>query len=593
MGTLPAFVREHLSQPRADALVERGFDGTWRGLSSTELQARIDDVAVALRSTPGIEEGDRIALIAENSVDWLVVDYAILAAGFVAVPIFATQAIDQVAYIIEHSGAKLVFAGTLELAQRLQQNVPNCPRIVCFHADAPDSLRAFEAKGRARREDGKIEVAGYTGRTDPNAMAVLIYTSGTTGAPKGVMLSHGNVISNVTASFGYGFGSIKSSEKVLSMLPFSHIFEHHMVIGYLMTGVSVYICHGPDELLADLRDVRPVFMSSVPRVFERVLTAVVAKAKSEGGLRARLVPWALGVGRDYIRATLRGPAPSIALRSQFSLAHTLVLRKLRPLLGLDRVKYLCCGSAPLHLDISYTLAAADITILEGYGPTECSPVLTENRVETNRFGTVGKPLPNLEITIAEDGEILARGPNVMLGYYKDPEATAAAIVDGWYHTGDIGEFDADGYLRITDRKKEVFKTSTGKFVAPSRVEASLKRSIFISQAIVVGNGRSHPAALVAPNWELVRRELGIDGALSTEQLIERNDVRAFLEAEVLEHTAELGKFEQIRRFAILPRDLTIEAGELSPTLKVRRRVVEHRYAELIEEAYRAELSPRA
>ncbi|MGH7660429.1 MAG: AMP-dependent synthetase/ligase [Vulcanimicrobiaceae bacterium] len=584
MSTLPAFVREHLSQPRADAIVERA-GGTWRGVSSTHLQARIDDVAVALRSTPGLEPGDRIALIAENCIDWLVADYAILAAGFVVVPVFATQAIDQVAYIIEHSGAKLIFAGTLELANRLQNDVPNCPRTVCFHADSSDSLPALEAKGKSRREDGKIEVAGYTARTDPTSMAVLIYTSGTTGAPKGVMLSHTNVISNVTASFGYGFGSIGSSEKVLSMLPFSHIFEHHMIIGYLMTGVSVYICHSPDELLADLRDVRPVFMSSVPRIFERVLTAVVSKAKGEGGLRARLVPWALGVGRDYMRAMVRGPAPSIALRSQFSLAHTLVLRKLKPALGLDRVKYLCCGSAPLHLDISYTLAAADITILEGYGPTECSPVLAENRVETNRFGTVGKPLPNLEITIADDGEILARGPNVMLGYYRDPEATAAAIRDGWYHTGDIGEFDADGYLRITDRKKEVFKTSTGKFVAPSRVEASLKRSIFIGQAIVVGNGRAHPAALVAPNWELVRRELGLEHIENAEHLAVRDDVRAFLESELVAHTADLGKFEQIRRFAILPRDLTIEAGELSPTLKVRRRVVEHRYAELIDAAY--------
>ncbi len=591
MSTLPAFVREHLSQPRADALVER-VAGTWRGLSTAELQARIDDVAVALRSTPGLEPGDRIALIAENCIDWLVVDNAILAAGFVVVPIFATQALDQVAYIIEHSGAKLVFAGTLVLSERLQRDVPNCPRVICFHADAQDSLRVLEAKGRARREDGKIEVAGYSSRTDPSSMAVLIYTSGTTGPPKGVMLSHNNIISNVTASFGYGFGSISAGEHVLSMLPFSHIFEHHMIYGYLMTRVSVHICHGPEELLADLRDVRPVFMSTVPRIFERVLAAVVSKAKSEGGMRARLVPWALGVSRDYMRAADRKASPSPALRLQFSLAHTLVLRKLRPALGLDRVKYLCCGSAPLHLDISYTLAGAGIVILEGYGPTECAPVLTENRFETNRIGTVGKPLPNLEIKIAGDGEILARGPNVMLGYYKDPEATSAAIQDGWYHTGDIGEFDADGYLRITDRKKEVFKTSTGKFVAPSRVEASLKRSVFINQAVVVGNGRSHPAALIAPNWELIRRELSLDGIEDVGQLSARGDVRAFLEAEVLEHTAELGKFEQIRRFAILPRDLTIEAGELSPTLKVRRRIVEHRYADLIEEAYRAEASVR-
>lgn len=583
MSTLPAFVREHLTQPRDDAFVERAH-GKWRGISSVELQARIDDLAVALRSIQGLQSGDRIALIAENCIDWVAVDNAILAAGFVLVPIFATQAIDQVAYIIDHSGAKLVFAGTLALAEKLAREVPNCPRVICFHRDAPDSLPALEAQGKARREDGKVDVAGYTANADPSTMAVLIYTSGTTGNPKGVMLAHDNIVSNVKASFGYGFSGIATNEKVLSLLPFSHIFEHHIIYGYVMTGVSVHICHSPDELLADLRDVHPVFMTTVPRIFERVLAGIVAKAKSEGGMRARLVPWALGVGRDYMRSMTEG-TPSLVLRTQYNLAHTLVLRKLRPALGLDRLKYFSCGSAPLHLDISYTLAAADITILEGYGPTECSPVLTENTLATNRYGTVGKPLPNLEIRIAEDGEILARGPNVMLGYYKDPDATAAAIQDGWYHTGDIGEFDADGYLRITDRKKEVFKTSTGKFVAPSRVEASLKRSVFISQAIVVGNGRSHPAALIAPNWDLVRRELGLENEMPADDLSARGDVRAFLEAEVLEHTADLGKFEQIRRFAILPRDLTIEAGELSPTLKVRRRIVEHRYAELIEAAY--------
>jgi long-chain acyl-CoA synthetase len=557
-----------------------------KALSAAQFQARIDDLAVALREAAGLQAGDRVALIAENSIDWLVCDYAILAAGMVVVPIFATQAFDQVAYILAHSGAKLVFAGTTALADRLRAEVPDVPRVVCMQPGASDALRALEAEGRRRREAGSIDVAAYTADADPDAMAVLIYTSGTTGAPKGVMLSHNNIVSNVTASFAYGFGGIAPGERVLSMLPFSHIFEHHVVLGYLYKQVDVSICHGPDELLADLRDVRPVFMTAVPRIFERVLATIVAKAKAEGGLRARLVPWALRVGRDYMRAKHRGPGPSLALRTRFALARALVLRKLRPLLGLDRVKFLCSGSAPLHLDIAFTFAAADIPILEGYGPTECAPVLTANRYDTNRYGTVGKPLPNLELRIADDGEICVRGPNVMLGYYRDPAATASAIVDGWYHTGDIGELDADGYLRITDRKKEVFKTSTGKFVAPSRVEASLKRSMYISQAVVVGNGRSHPAALVAPNWELVRKELGLAADLDPAQLARRPEVRAFLESEVAEHTADLGTYEQVRKIAILPRDLTIEAGELSPTLKVRRRIVEHRYADLIEALYR-------
>lgn len=580
MPTLPAFVREQLKEPRENALVER-VAGKWRPISSTQLQERIDDLAVALREFGGLQPGERVAVISENCIDWLVADWATLTAGFVVVPIFATQAFDQVAYILGHSETKLIFAGTTALAERLRSEIPNCPRVVCFHHDAPDSLRDFEAQGAAHRKNAAIDAASYTASADPHAMVVLIYTSGTTGNPKGVMLSHDNLIANFTASFGYGFANIASGEVVLSLLPFSHIYEHHIIYGYLLTRVSVYICHSPDELLADLREVRPVFMTTVPRIYERMLSGIVAKAKSEGGLRAKLVPWALRVGREYMKA----PAPSLALRTQFALAHTLVLRKLRPLLGLDRLKFFCCGSAPLHLDVSMTLAAADITILEGYGPTECAPVLTENQVATNRYGTVGKPLPNVELRIAEEGEICVRGPNVMLGYYRDPAATAEVIVDGWYHTGDIGEIDADGFLRITDRKKEVFKTSTGKFVAPSRVEASLKRSIYLAQVVVVGNGRPHPVALIAPNWELVRRELGINGNGDPHDLAARSDVRAFLDAEVVEHTADLAKFEQIRHVGILPRDLTIEAGELSPTLKVRRRIVENRYSDLIEAIY--------
>ncbi len=585
MSSLPAFVRENLASPRAEVLRER-VDGAWRGSSSAELQRRIDDLAVALRETTGLTPGDRVAVVGENSVDWLVADWATLTAGFVVVPIFATQALDQVAYIVAHSETKLIFAGNQLLASRLRDGIENPPPIVCFEGDGPGSLRAFEAQGAARRASAGIDAGRYTASSDLNAMAVLIYTSGTTGNPKGVMLSHNNITSNVTASFGYGFGDIKSSELVLSMLPFSHIYEHHMIYGYLRSGVIVAICHTADELLADLRDVHPVFMSCVPRVFERVLAGVQAKARTEGGLKAKLVPWALGIGRRYIRTTLDGSSPSLALRLQYKIAHALVLRKLRPALGLDRVKFLCSGSAPLHLDVSLALAAADIPITEGYGPTECSPVLTENRLDTNRYGTVGKPLPNVELRIAEDGEICVRGPNVMLGYYRDPEATAVVIVDGWYHTGDIGELDADGYLRITDRKKEVFKTSTGKFVAPSRVEASLKRSIFFNQVVVVGNGRSHPVALVAPNWPTLRDVLMLGADADDAALSVRDDVRAFLQREVIAHSSDLAKFEQIRYLAILPRDLTIEAGELSPTLKVRRRIVENRYADLIEELYK-------
>ncbi|MGH7327957.1 MAG: AMP-dependent synthetase/ligase, partial [Polyangiaceae bacterium] len=416
MQTLPAYIRGLLFEPRPKALNER-VGGTWAATSTTQMQERVDNLAVALRESAGLQPGDRVALIAENCIDWLAADYAILCAGLVVVPIFATQAFDQVAYILEHSGAKLVFAGHMKLAERLQQEIPKCPPVICFHVDAPNPLREFESQGQARRRVGRIDVTSYTAGVDPDEMAVLIYTSGTTGSPKGVMLSHTNIICNVEASYGEGISGIVGGENVLSILPFSHIYEHHVIYVYLRSKVNVYICHSPEELLADLHDVHPVFMTAVPRIFERVLANIVAKAKSEGGLKAKLVPWALRAGRDYMRVVDRGGTPSLALRTRYALAHTLVLRKLRPLLGLDRLKFFGSGSAPLHLDIAYTLAAADIKIIEGYGPTECAPVLTANRAATNRYGTVGKPLPNLELRIAEDGEICARGPNVMLGYY--------------------------------------------------------------------------------------------------------------------------------------------------------------------------------
>jgi len=584
MPTLPAFVREHLSRPRENVLVER-VDGAWRGTSSTQLRDRIDDLAVALRETAGLHPGDRIAIVGENSIDWLVADWAVLTAGFVVVPIFATQALDQVAYILKHSGTKLIFAGNRLLADRLRPAAGDV-RIISFEGDGADALHSLEARGGALRASQSIDACSYTAAADPHATAILMYTSGTTGDPKGVMLSHDNIISNVIASFGYAFSTIDPGEVVLSLLPFSHIYEHHVIYGYLVSGVNVYICHSADELAADLRSVRPVFMTCVPRIFERMLAGILARARAAGGLRAALVPWALEIGRKYVRAQLAGGTPSLPLRVQYRIAHGLVLRKLRPALGLDRLKFLCSGSAPLHVDVSSTLAAADIPICEGYGPTECSPVLCANRIDTNRYGTAGKPLPNVELRLADDGEICARGPNVMLGYYRDDDATSAAIIDGWYHTGDIGELDADGYLRITDRKLEVFKTSTGKFVAPSRVEAALKRSIFLSHAVVVGSGRPHPVALVALNWPLVRDELGLGQNGDTGVLVARADVRALIEREVLKRTSDLGKFEQIRHVAILPHDLTIDAGELSPTLKVRRRIVEHRYADLIESAYR-------
>ncbi|MEO6913527.1 MAG: AMP-binding protein, partial [Candidatus Baltobacteraceae bacterium] len=300
----------------------------------------------------------------------------------------------------------------------------------------------------------------------------------------------------------------------------------------------------------------------------------------------KLVPWALHVGRDYMRATVaEGRKASPELAMQFRLAHALVLKKLRPLLGLDKLLFFVSGSAPLHIDTAMTLLGFGVVIVEGYGPTECSPTITCNRLIDNRFGTVGRPIPGMQIKLAPDGEILAKGPNVMKGYYHNDDATAEVMEDGWYKTGDVGTIDADGYLKITDRKKELFKTSGGKFISPARIESAIKRSIYVNQVLLVGYARPHPLALVSPNWEMVRGELGIDAQISPKELAGRHDVLQFIAKQVHDETADLAKFEQVRRVVILPRELTIENGELSPTLKIKRRVVEQKFEREIDLAY--------
>jgi long-chain acyl-CoA synthetase len=431
-------------------------------------------------------------------------------------------------------------------------------------------MPAFEARGAEIAIDDPSLAEAYERAPAPGDLAVLIYTSGTTGEPKGVMLSHRNLVTTTGNAFGYAFPVLSGGENTLTVLPFAHIYEHIVLYGKLTRAVSLHICRDGTNLLRDLRDVRPVLMTAVPRIFEHVLAGIVMKAKNEGGLRARIVPWALATGREYMRSVNAGKSPNLAQRLQYALAYKLVLSKFRPLLGLSELRFFVSGSAALHIDLALTFAAAGITIVEGYGTTECSPVITVNRLEDNRLGTVGKPIPHVEIKLAADGEILVRSPGVMQGYYKDAAANAAAFEDGWYLTGDVGTLDADGYLRIVDRKKELFKTTSGKFIAPSRIESALMRSPYIAQAVVLAEGRASPEALISPKWEYVNREGG--------------DPRTLIRRELAAYTRDLAPYERVHSFALLPRDLTIEDGELSPTLKIRRRVVEARYAQLLAEA---------
>ena len=588
--TLPHLIRRALETPRDEALVER-VNGAWTPTSSQRVLERTLDVACAIRGS-GLQPGDRVALISHNCVDWVICDFATFFAGCVVVPIYPTQAVDQTEYILKHSDSKLLFIDNAETLARLREAKVSLPRTVVFESLGDDSLAAFEREG-ARIRTAHPELPGeYEKTLTPDDLAVLIYTSGTTGVPKGVMLSHDNLGFDSQSSLAYGLSGDHSQDVVLSVLPYSHIFEHTMSYIYLLAQVRYYICHDPNDLLADLTTVRPQYMASVPRIFDRILAGVQGQAMKHGGLQAKLVPWALRVGREYMEAQMLGTGANAVLAMQYAVAKRLVFEKLRKALGLDRVVHLTSGSAKLHTDIAMTFLAFGVPIYQGYGLTETSPVITSSIDAYNRYGDVGRPIPNVEVKIAADGEILARGRNIMQGYYRDPEATAATIVDGWFHTGDIGEIDADGFLRITDRKKEVFKTTTGKYVSPARVEAAIKRSIFVSQAMVIGDARPYPVALICPTWDLVRVELNLP-AITPDELAGREDVQAFMTAEVRKQTGDLASFEQIRRIVLIPQEFSVQTGELSPSMKIKRRVVEDRYRDQIDQAYVRDLHAAA
>jgi long-chain acyl-CoA synthetase len=590
-ATLPSLIRAMLSEPREEALLER-VAGAWTPTSTTRLLERVENVACAIRDA-GLEASDRVALVAHNCIDWVVCDFATIFAGCVVVPIYPTQALDHTAYILEHSGARLIFVDRPQTLERLRESKAQLPRVVVLNSTGEDSLQSFEARGAVLRASNPQLPAAYAATLLPDDLAVLIYTSGTTGPPKGVMLSHDNLGFDAQVALDCGFEGIEGGRDVLSVLPYSHIYEHTLIYIYLLAKVRYFICHDPSELLNDLKDVRPVEMTSVPRIFDRVLGGVKGQALAAGGLRARLVPWALEAGREYMRTTILSESvPTPWKRLRYALAKAVVLRKIPPALGLDRVRFLTSGSAPLHIDTAMTFLAMGIPIMQGYGLTETSPVTSVSRLSANEYGAVGRPITGVQVTVAHDGELLVRGRNVMHGYYRDSEATAAALREGWLHTGDVGEIDDAGFLRITDRKNEIFKTDTGKWISPARIEANIKRSIFVAQALVVGSARPYPIALICPNWTLLRVELPqLPAGATPEALAAREDVRGFLTREVHKQTHALAGYEQVRRIIVVPKEFSVEGGELSPSMKVKRRVVEKRYATKIEQAYGGMASP--
>jgi len=591
--TLPHYCLESFRRNnKPDALCFKTSDG-WQRISGADAIERVRRIALGL-SVMGIKEGDRVAIISENRPEWSLTDIALLCLRAVIVPIYTTQAVDQIRFILENSGAKMLFISGHKLykhAAEAIRSVESIERVVFFDADdvPTDESRATTLEVVKKQGD---EVY----RSDENAfeqlllkieqedLATIIYTSGTTGEPKGVMLTHRNFVSNVV-SISKGL-PINKTDRSLAVLPLSHIFERTVFYVLCSNGVSVNYCASFDQLASHLQEVKPTIMTAVPRLFEQVYHKIVKKGRSAGGWRSRLFEWSLGVGQEYWEKKDKHETVPASLAAKHALANRLVFSKWRDGVG-GKLRFFVSGGAPLSKKLSYAFWAAGIAILQGYGMTEAC-IVSANRPDDNKVGSIGTPFSDIEMKISEkDGEILIRGANVMQGYYHNPEETARVLdQDGFYHTGDVGYRDNDGHFYITDRLKDLFKLSNGKYVAPLQVESLLKQSPLISQAIVVGSGRKQVGALIVPDWDALKdamKEEGVSADGSREELSKDPRFVKRIQRDAVDLTRELNDYERVKRVYLLPREFSIDKGEMTPTLKIKRSVIDEKYEDAINE----------
>jgi long-chain acyl-CoA synthetase len=590
--TLPQLCLDSiLKYAKQDALNHKRA-GRWVHISAELFRERVRHIALGLADL-GVTAGDRVALLSENRPEWSIADLAILSIGAVNVPIYTTQAVEQVRYILEDSGARLIFVSGRKVFKHARpgiESVSTLEGLVFFDSDAAGemenaiSLEDLEQRGREREAADEGAYDALSGEVTGANLATVIYTSGTTGEPKGVMLTHDNFLSNVL-SIASAL-PITHEDVALSVLPLSHIFERTVFYVFCYTGVSVYYAASFDQVGEHLNEVRPTIMTAVPRLFEKVYQRIVKKGLSAGGWRTRLFAWALEVGQRHAELTDRREAVPPLLALKHEIASYLVFSKWRAGVG-GRLRYFVSGGAPLSPTLSYAFWAAGIPILQGFGMTETC-IVSANRPDNNKTGSVGLVFPGIDVKIASDGEILVRGPNVMRGYYNHPEVSAAAIEDGWFQTGDVGHMDAEGHLYITDRKKDLFKLSNGKYVAPQLVESFIKQSELVNQVVVIGAGRKQPAALIVPEWEALASAMTAAGESKPQTRAEWSrhpSAIKIVQREVAALTKNLAEYERVRRVALLAEEFSIDSGEMTPTLKIKRRVVDEKYGQLIEELY--------
>jgi long-chain acyl-CoA synthetase len=565
---------------RDRVMLQRGALG-WVPISSTEIYRSVVGLARGLESW-GVSKGDRVAILSENRPEWAITDFAALAMGAVTVPIYPTQTADQTSFILNDSGARVIAVSTknqLEKVLTIQRHTP-VERILVM--DAVETAHAAHMQGLMLQ--GPInfdpEFDALSQAIAPDDLATIIYTSGTTGTPKGAMLTHGNMASNVACSMeAFGFGT--KEEVSVSFLPLSHVTARHVDFALLYLGVALAYCPDIAQLVQALAEVQPDIFVAVPRVYEKIRQQVILKAA--GFPKSSVYRWALSVGRAHRAETLAGAAPTAL---SWKIANRLVFSKVLAGIG-GKAHEFISGGAPLGRELVEWYADIGIPIHEGYGLTETSPVIAVNTPLAHKLGTVGKPLPNVEVQIASDGEVLVRGPSVFKGYWKRPEATRDAFVDGWFKTGDIGHLDSEGFLSITDRKKDLIKTSGGKFIAPQPIENSLKLNPLIGTAVVFGDRRKFPAVLIAPHFPALEdwaRANQIEFG-SREALVANAKVRALYEGIIEDLNQNLARFEKLKRVLVVPEELSAADGTLTHTFKVRRRGIEERYRSLIDEMY--------
>jgi long-chain acyl-CoA synthetase len=579
---LPVAVADHGPVP---AVRYKDTTGTWVSRTYDEVGEIVRKLSLGLIDL-GVEKGDKVAILSNTRVQWTYFDFAALTAGAVVVPIYQTNSADECQYVLENSDARVVIVEDDEQMAKIREVRDRCPtleQVIRIDGESSDAI-SFDAlvdRGGARSQ---AEWEERWRSVTADDICTFIYTSGTTGPPKGCVISHGNYRS--MCDMALGVGVLDESEITYLFLPLAHSFA--LLIQFLsfsLGGTLAYWERDPLKIVPNLSEVRPTYFPSVPRIFEKIYTAATAAVENEGGLKKRVFDWAIGVGKKVRALERQGRSPGPLLELQHRIADKQVLSKIRGLFGGD-LKQAVTGAAPINPAILEFFDAAGVLVVEGWGMTETSTAATVSTPDAFKWGTVGKPFPGCEIKIADDGEILVKGPNVFQGYYKNEEATRETLVDGWLHTGDIGEIDADGYVRITGRKKDIIITAGGKNITPANLEAEIKQHPLVSQCVVIGDRRPYLVALITLDPEEAAKYASEQGLPDDVAALAGNaEVRASVQAHIDEINRKFARVEQVKKFEILPYDLSQQGGELTPTMKVKRNVVADKYAAEVESLY--------